>query len=243
MRLIFSILFVAISTSSSFASNCDSLKTALQAKYNKKPNDATTQLEVINTFNENNCVESEFYGKVCIAYHTSKPSHESAFWLGEFNYGIKHFSESLKYYREALRLAVLNKAVTQETKTSYNRQAAMAAINSNDFVSAYDFSDKVIQQNPEDKFMYLIQSKSVAGAECGKNDFELKLRYFLAYDLAEKAQGKNAQYDNASRKLMEYCKEKFPSTKELFDNGMIDKTKVRIGCHFNKAARIRTSSF
>ena len=91
--------------------------------------------------------------------------------------------------------------------------------------------------------MYLIQSKSVVGVECGKNDFELKLRYFLAYDLAEKAQGKNAQYDNASRKLMEYCKERFPSTMELFDNGMIDKTKVKIGCHFNKEARIGTSSF
>lgn len=197
-------------------------------KYEELPTDPALRMPALislsNLMKETKCTDNDVFEKVAEEIHKSNPTHESAYSLGLSKLGKKKYSEANAYFKEAIDLCK-----DCESLCDYYLGAAKANLGSGAYSTAASFARQSIGKCKDNSEAYSIIAQAIAATDCGKDSFEKKCRYWLAYDYAKKA-------GNGS--LMSKYKSMFPTKTEVFDHGLIDKSTFHIGCWMDEDATI-----
>ena len=189
---------------------CENLATHYQKAFeaNKENSDWLTAA-VINMYAK--CSSQPIFASLTEKLHSSKPTSQSAYYMGVAAMKQKNFAAALQYYNQS---ADLQSNPEEKSRTYYSIATTLV---SNDKIKSREYLNKAIASDPKNGKVYIFLAQLYANSadECGIMDFEKKAVYFLAAETVKKALIASPKLKPAVDKMAESFKAKGPTASEI----------------------------
>lgn len=181
------------------------------------------------------CTEDPLYDKLVEAYVAAEPSPEaSVFYAGIL---LKHneFNKAKGYFE---------KAVEQESdpnkKAGYLYKIAQIMKKKGRKSEARSYARKAISNKRSMGKAYLLIASLYASSanDCGKSEFEKKMVYVAAMNMAERAGSVDPSIRSKANKYVKSYKSSIPSKKLIFTEGVQSGTPFKINCWIGETVKI-----
>ncbi|MDB0601903.1 hypothetical protein PL373_12230 [Tenacibaculum maritimum] len=212
---------------------CERLIPIYTRDFDVNKEETTWLRRAVSRLHNKGCQEDSLYEKLARAYAESSPSSDAYNFLAgvlEKNGDASGASEMRK------------KAFELETdpfkKAKLKLIEAQEARNRGGFGKARSLAREALQFNPNMGKAYLLIAGMYAKSanSCGTNEFEKKMVYVAALNMARKAQSVDPG-SNAGRYIRSY-KGIIPSKKLVFQQGVASGASYKIGCWIGETVRI-----
>lgn len=182
--------------------------------------------KVLRLLNQKDCTENDLYLPVAVSVHELKPSHPSAYAIGNEQAKGQNYAEALAYMEQAVDLCI----DCSEMET-YLLKAGKIASFLGKTSTARSYAQKVLAQNSESADAYMLIGDAIAGAakNCDDGALGQRLAYLRACDYYGMAvnRGDEDVKAKAQKKLNANAKQ-FPSVDEIFAAGKSNGDAITI---------------
>lgn len=216
-------------------STCERLIPLFSSQFEANKNNGPWLKSSVSRMYKKECTEDPLYDRLVEAYVAAAPSPEASVFYAGILLKNNQFDKAKQYFEQA---------VAQETdafkRAGYLYKIAQIMKKKGRKSEARDVALKAIQNKRSMGEAYLLIASLYASSAntCGTSEFEKKMVYVAALNLANKA----ANVDPTKRKLAgKYSKSyqsSVPSKKLIFTEGLKSGTPYKIGCWIGETVKI-----
>jgi tetratricopeptide (TPR) repeat protein len=184
------------------------------------------------------CTEDPLFERLARAYAEAAPSADAYYFIAKIleKNGDKKGSEEM--YAKAFELET-----DPLKKANFKMRFAQAAKKKGQKSKARQLAREALQLNPNLGKAYLFIGSLYGSSvnSCGKNEFEIRMTYVAAYNMAKRAAAVDPSIGVTAGKFMRNYKANFPSKKVIFTEGVKEGDPHRIGCWINENVKVTSS--
>ena len=195
------------------AADCNTLDNLYKDKVSESLTDKEALSNIIGLYKNVKCVESEVFFEAAVALHKIEPTESSAAGCAAMSYKKAEFSNAIKFYEEATKLAASN-----EDKADYQFTIAQIYYKELDnFVRAREFARNSLEFKPNNGKAYLLIGSMYAKSRSVFDDPVLaKTVYWVAVDKFQKAKQVDPSVAEDANSLIRTYSAYFPSKDDIF---------------------------
>lgn len=216
--------------------DCNTLESLFLAEFDNKNSDLTWLKNCSSILIKQNCQESDIFFKIAAAQYAIEPSADAAYGLAIMNLKRKELDGAAGFYLKAIELEQ-----NATTKAKYLYQLGFVNFNQGNLTAAKSRALQSLELNPACGECYIMIGKIYAQSSktVGSNDFEQKTAFWAAVDKFQKAKSVDANLANDANQLIAAYSPLFPSTEELFFQGIAVGTSYQVGGIINESTTVR----
>ncbi len=219
-------------------STCDRLIPLYNRDFEANKSNAKWLKRAVSRMFNKECTDDPLFEKLALAYAEADPSPDAYTFVA---------SVKAKNGDEAGANDMRMKAFELETdplkKANYKLKFAQAARKRGQKSKARSLAREAIQLNPNFGKAYLfianLYATSVNG--CGKNEFQKRMTYVPAYNMARRASVVDPSIGVTAGKFMRNYKANFPSKKVIFTEGVNEGDAFKVGCWIGETVKVASS--
>ncbi|MGI6717825.1 MAG: tetratricopeptide repeat protein [Bacteroidales bacterium] len=218
--------------------SCEHLIPLYTKKFEENPDDEQNLKEIVYMLDRVGCNSSQLFEDVVVKFHELNPSPESAYMLGKMMFKKEDYNEAIKYLEQATKL--------ENDTQLYEVYYVLAACHrlKNNFSKAREMAYKAAEKDPTNGEPYLFIGELYAQSSnmcSGSTPVEKLAVFWVAVDMFNKAKRVDASIaDKANENIAIYSKY-FPSSEEIFFQGLKVGDPYQVGCWINASTTIRAS--
>ena len=219
-------------------STCDRLIPLYERDFeNNKTNAKWLKRAVSRMFNKE-CTDDPLFETLAKAYAEASPSADAySFVAGvlEKN-GDPSGAQQMRFKAFELEEDPLKKA-------NFKLKFAQAAKKRGQKSKARQLAREAISLNPNFGKAYLFIASLYASSinQCGKSEFEKRMTFVPAYNMALKASKVDPSISSVARKFLRNYKANFPSKKVIFTEGVKEGDPFKVKCWINESVKVSSS--
>ena len=128
-------------------------------------------------------------------------------------------------------------------KANFKLKFAQAAKKRGQKSKARQLAREAISLNPNFGKAYLFIASLYASSinQCGKSEFEKRMTFVPAYNMALKASKVDPSISSVARKFLRNYKANFPSKKVIFTEGVKEGDPFKVKCWINESVKVSSS--
>lgn len=219
-------------------STCDRLIPLYNRDFEANKSNAKWLKRAVSRMYNKECTEDPLFEKLALAYAEADPSADAYYFAARVKEknGDKAGAETMMAKAFELETDPLKKA-------NFKLKFAQNAKKKGQKAKARSLAREAIQLNPNLGKAYLfianLYASSVNG--CGKNEFQKRMTYVPAYNMARRAAAVDPSIGVTAGKFMRNYKANFPSKKVIFTEGVNEGDAFKVGCWIGETVKVASS--
>lgn len=219
-------------------STCDRLIPLYNRDFDKFKSDALWLRRAFSRMYKKECTEDPLFEKLALAYAEANPSADAYYFAAR----VLEKNGDKKGYEEMMTKSYELEADPLK-RANFKLKFAQSAEKKGQKATARQLAKEALRSNPNLGKAYLFIARLYANSvdSCGKNEFQKRMTYVLAYNMARRAAAVDPSIGATAGKLMRNYKANFPSKKVIFIEGVKEGDPFKVGCWINENVRVTSS--
>lgn len=216
--------------------DCKTLEGLFMADFDKKSGDIAWLKSCSAILIKQNCQESDIFFKIADSQYKLEPSADAAYGLAIMNLKRKDLDGASDFFQKAIDMEQ-----DAAKKSKYLYQLGLINFNQGNLSGAKSKALQSLELNPSCGECYLIIGKVYAQSSktISANDFEQKTAYWVAVDKFLKAKSVDSSLVDDANLMISAYSALFPSTEELFFQGIAVGSSYQVGGIINETTTVR----
>jgi tetratricopeptide (TPR) repeat protein len=216
-------------------STCERLIPLYSSEFEANKSNAAWLKSSVSRMYKKECTEDPLYDQLVEAYVAAEPSPEASVFYAGILLKNNQFDKAKEYFEQA---------VAQETdvfkRAGYLYKIAQIMKKKGRKSEARSYAYKAIQNKRSMGEAYLLIASLYASSanSCGNSEFEKKMVYVAALNLANKAANVDPTHRRIAGKYSKSYQSSVPSKKLIFTEGLTSGDSFRIGCWIGETVKI-----
>ena len=216
-------------------STCERLIPLYSSEFEANKSNAAWLKSSVSRMYKKECTEDPLYDQLVEAYVAAEPSPEASVFYAGILLKNNQFDKAKGYFEQA---------VAQETdvfkRAGYLYKIAQIMKKKGRKSEARSYAYKAIQNKRSMGEAYLLIASLYASSanSCGNSEFEKKMVYVAALNLANKAGTVDPTHRSIAGKYSKSYRSSVPSKKLIFTEGLTSGDPFRIGCWIGETVKI-----
>lgn len=216
-------------------STCERLIPLYTADFEANKSNGAWLRSSVNMMYKKKCTEDPLYDKLVEAYVAAEPSPEASVFYAGILVKKNQMDKAREYFRKAVdqesdpykkaeylyKIAQILKKKGLKTKS---RAAALEAIKN--------------KRSMGEAYLLIASLYASSANSCGNSEFEKRMVYVAALDMAEKAAAVDPSKRSTANKYIKSYKSSSPDKKAIFTEGVASGSEFKIGCWIGVTVRI-----
>ncbi len=228
-----------IIASSSQYLGCETLLPIAKEKYESKKDDVAWLRRMAKLLKRKDCTENEEFAKISVRLFELEPTADAAENLARMFFGKKDYSQSAKYFQQAIDLA----EGQTEQKADYYLGLAYAQSSQGSKSAARTSALKAasLKSGFGAPYIFIGEMYASSASSCGTDACSQGLVYCLAVDMFQKALSvsDDANVTAKASSLISTYSAYFPKQEDCFFVGIKEGSSHTVGCWINASTTVR----
>jgi tetratricopeptide (TPR) repeat protein len=218
------------------AANCETINQIFAPQLDDKKFDLAWLKMVSRMLVRGMCDDSELLYKVSEYQHNIEPSSSSAYGLAKMYLKSNDIDKAINYLKEAIDLSEDN-----DQKGEFLQQLGLVYLTQENYSAARSSALRAIELRPSWGAPYIVIGKAyaISANSIGTKEIEKKSAYWAAVDKFMKAKSIDSSIAKEADELIRTYSVHFPSTDEVFFEGLKNGDTYTVGGWINEKTTIR----
>jgi tetratricopeptide (TPR) repeat protein len=208
---------------------CGDIVPIVETRVAEDPDNVALLQKSLTILSKRDCADDEIFATVAVKLYEVDPSAKSAHGLGRLMLKRKNFSESAKYFKEAVDLCGDQ---CPDDIEEYLLDAATAYYYESQNKTAVKYAKKVLKINPKNGRALLMVGRAIAASapDCSSDEIERSAVYWLATDYFYRAKTADPELAEQVNKLIGTYKKHYASKDKVFFANLAEGDAYMVSC-------------
>ncbi len=216
--------------------DCVDLIPLYEESFEENKEDVDWLGRAVRMMDKKGCTDADIYFKLAGKLYELQPSSDAAGSMGKMAFARKEYSNSVKYYQEAIE------GETDKKKLAgYYLEMALSQSKMKQYsvAKAHALKAASLQDGFGRPYLLLASMYGEAAGDCGSNDFERRAVFWAAMDMCAKAKAVDPGLAKIADDLYNSYAKSAPDKTLIFSYGYLEKPTYDIGCWINVSTKVR----
>jgi tetratricopeptide (TPR) repeat protein len=208
---------------------CEDIVPIVEKRVLEEPDNVAMLQKSLTILSKRDCADDEIFATVAVKLYDVAPSAKSAHGLGRLMLKRKNFSESAKYYKEAVDLC--GDQCPDEIE-GYLLDLATAYYYESQNKGAVKYAKKALLINPKNGRALLLVGRAIAASapDCTSDEIERSGVYWLSTDYFYRAKAADPELAEQANKLIGTYKKHYASKDKVFFANLAEGDTYMVQC-------------